>query len=239
MTEVSMLASHLAMPREGHLEAIFHIYAYLKQKYNWRLAFDPTYLSIELSDFKECGWKQSYGDVTEAMPPNAPEPTGKDVDLWMCVDSDHAGERWHGIQGLDSWSLWTLHSLMHCPRSKLLLRHPYLGPSLLPWSMGWNVSLVCDTSFAWWVLPSQVPPTSTGIICQSSIILSALSLPWRRRATSYVTMLLMNLLLWRSLWQVYCDWPECCSLLTKVLYGYGQKRTCIVGEILYDIYDDF
>jgi hypothetical protein len=34
MTEVSMLASHLAMPREGHLEAIFHIYAYLKQKYN-------------------------------------------------------------------------------------------------------------------------------------------------------------------------------------------------------------
>ena len=42
MMEVSMLASHLAMPREGHLDAIFHIYAYLKQKYNSRLAFDPT-----------------------------------------------------------------------------------------------------------------------------------------------------------------------------------------------------
>eukprot|EP00804_Cyclotella_cryptica_P002919 CCRYP_013283-RA/>CCRYP_013283-RA protein AED:0.32 eAED:0.32 QI:0/-1/0/1/-1/1/1/0/188 len=81
MTEVSMLASHLAMPREGHLEAIFHIYAYLKQKYNSRLAFYPTYPSIDMSDFKECDWKQFYGDVKEAIPPNAPEPRGKDVDL--------------------------------------------------------------------------------------------------------------------------------------------------------------
>eukprot|EP00804_Cyclotella_cryptica_P003089 CCRYP_006074-RA/>CCRYP_006074-RA protein AED:0.29 eAED:0.04 QI:0/0/0/0.75/0.33/0.5/4/0/1079 len=93
MTEVSMLASHLAMPREGHLEAIFHIYAYLKQKYNSRLAFDPTYPSIDMSDFKECDWKQFYGDVKEAIPPNAPEPRGKDVDLRMFVDSDHAGDK--------------------------------------------------------------------------------------------------------------------------------------------------
>jgi hypothetical protein len=65
MTEVSILASHLAMPREGHLEAIFHIYAYLKKKYNSRLAFDPTNPSIGMSNFKECDWKQFYGDVTE------------------------------------------------------------------------------------------------------------------------------------------------------------------------------
>ena len=81
MTEVSMLASHLAMPREGHLEAIFHIYVYLKQKYNSRLAFDPTYPSIDMGDFKECDWKQFYGNMTEAMPPNVPEPRGKVVNL--------------------------------------------------------------------------------------------------------------------------------------------------------------
>jgi hypothetical protein len=81
MTEVSMLASHLAMPKEGHLEAVFCIYAYLKQRYNSKLAFDPTYPSIDMNDFKECDWKQFYGDVTEAIPPNAPGPTGKDVDL--------------------------------------------------------------------------------------------------------------------------------------------------------------
>jgi hypothetical protein len=30
MTEVSMLSAHLALPRDGHLEAIYIIYAYLK-----------------------------------------------------------------------------------------------------------------------------------------------------------------------------------------------------------------
>jgi hypothetical protein len=29
--EVSKLASHMALPRQGHLEAAFHVFAYLKQ----------------------------------------------------------------------------------------------------------------------------------------------------------------------------------------------------------------
>ena len=32
ITEVNMMASHVAMPKEGHLENIFHIFAYLKNK---------------------------------------------------------------------------------------------------------------------------------------------------------------------------------------------------------------
>ena len=31
-TEVSLLASHVALPRRGHLQTVFHIYAYLKKK---------------------------------------------------------------------------------------------------------------------------------------------------------------------------------------------------------------
>jgi hypothetical protein len=31
MVEVLMLSSHNAMPREGHLEAVYHIFAYLKR----------------------------------------------------------------------------------------------------------------------------------------------------------------------------------------------------------------
>jgi hypothetical protein len=41
ITEVSMLASHMAMPREGHLYAVFRAFAYLKAKHNSRLIFDP------------------------------------------------------------------------------------------------------------------------------------------------------------------------------------------------------
>jgi hypothetical protein len=41
-TEVSMLAAHMAMPREGHLYAVFRIFAYLKIKHNSRVVYDLT-----------------------------------------------------------------------------------------------------------------------------------------------------------------------------------------------------
>ena len=34
VTEVSLLSLHVALPREGHLEIIFDLYVYLKQKHN-------------------------------------------------------------------------------------------------------------------------------------------------------------------------------------------------------------
>jgi hypothetical protein len=37
-------------------------------------------------------WKYMYGDVKEMIPPDAPAPRGKEVDLRLFVDSDHAGE---------------------------------------------------------------------------------------------------------------------------------------------------
>lgn len=93
ITEVSMLSSFLAMPREGHLEALYHIFAYLKNKHNSRIVFDPTYPDIDHTAFKECDWKNIYGDVKEAVPPDAPEPRGKEVDLLSYVDSDHANDK--------------------------------------------------------------------------------------------------------------------------------------------------
>ena len=92
-TEVSMLASHLALPREGHLEAVFHIFSYLRAKHNSRLALDPTYPEIDESSFKKHEWVSFYGDVKEAVPQDMPKPRGKSVDLRMYVDSDHAGDK--------------------------------------------------------------------------------------------------------------------------------------------------
>jgi len=92
LVNVSMLASHLALPQEGHLEAVYHIYSYLRNKHNARMCFDPTYPEIDMGSFKECDWKTFYGNMKEAIPPNAPEVRGKEVDLRLYVDSDHAGE---------------------------------------------------------------------------------------------------------------------------------------------------
>ena len=93
ITEVSTLASHLALPREGHLEAVFGIFAYLGAKHNARLIMDPTYPTIDKSNFPDNDWAAFYGGVKEPIPQDMPEPRGKDVDLRLFVDSDHANDK--------------------------------------------------------------------------------------------------------------------------------------------------
>jgi hypothetical protein len=48
--EVSLLASHLTQPCEGHLDAVMHMFAHLKRRHNSHLAFDPSYPYIDLAD---------------------------------------------------------------------------------------------------------------------------------------------------------------------------------------------
>ena len=57
------------------------------------LVFDPTYPDISWSDFKHHDWEEFYGLVAEAIPPDAPKPLGKEIDIRMFVDSDHAGDK--------------------------------------------------------------------------------------------------------------------------------------------------
>ena len=92
-TEAYPLSSHLAYPREVNLEAAFHVMAYLKHKHNSRIVFDLTYPKIDEIILKYCDWKDFYGDVEEVIPPNAPKPRGKDVDLRAKVDSEHAWDK--------------------------------------------------------------------------------------------------------------------------------------------------
>ena len=92
-TEVLLLASHVALLREGHLEAVFNTYAYLKHKHNSRLALGPKYSQIHMGDFRKVDWTDFYGEVREAIPDNAPEPRGKEVILRLFVDSDHANNK--------------------------------------------------------------------------------------------------------------------------------------------------
>jgi hypothetical protein len=75
-----MLAAHMAALREGHLTAVFHVFAYLKNKHNARLIYDPSYPWIELSDLKnDKDWRGFYGEVKEAIPPNAQPARGRNV----------------------------------------------------------------------------------------------------------------------------------------------------------------
>ena len=93
VTEVLGLSFFLAMPREGHLDAVFHLFIYLEKMHNAWVVFDPSYPIIHMTSFKECDWSSFNGNVHKAIPPNAPEPCRKNVELRMFVDSDHAGDK--------------------------------------------------------------------------------------------------------------------------------------------------
>ena len=51
--EVSMLSSHLALPREGHLTELFHVFAYLKKHLNTEMVFDPSEPEIDMNSFQQ------------------------------------------------------------------------------------------------------------------------------------------------------------------------------------------
>jgi hypothetical protein len=95
ITEVSKLASHMALPRQGHfLEAAFHVFAYLEQHPNYLLALDPTYPEIDDGKFNAgADWKEMYPGAEEMIPPNMPEPRGLKLVLRLFVDLDHAGDK--------------------------------------------------------------------------------------------------------------------------------------------------
>jgi hypothetical protein len=91
--ETSLLSQYQANPRFGHLEAAYHIFAYLKNHPDMgKLAFDPHAPNIDESFFTpHADWSNFYGDVTEEMPPNMPEPRGHPVTISAFVDANHAG----------------------------------------------------------------------------------------------------------------------------------------------------
>ena len=46
-----------------------------------------------MRSFHKADWTDVYGNVSEAVPNNAPEPRGKEIKLHMFVDSDHANDK--------------------------------------------------------------------------------------------------------------------------------------------------
>ena len=66
---------------------------YLKKYHNFSLVFDPSYPDVNIDTFTKQDWTKFYGYIKEAMPPDMPEPLGKEVVIRCCVDADHVGEK--------------------------------------------------------------------------------------------------------------------------------------------------
>jgi hypothetical protein len=93
--EVSMMSSHLALPREGHLKEIYHIFAYLKAHLNTKMVFDQTPPMIDMTLFECQDWSfLAYGceESKEELPNNTSPSFGPSMMIRIFVDSNHTSD---------------------------------------------------------------------------------------------------------------------------------------------------
>lgn len=88
---VALLAQYLAQPRVGHLDQVFHIFAYLKAHSRSRIVLDPEKPVVDETQFMRADWSSFYPDAQEAIPLNTPDPRGNSILISCFVDADHAG----------------------------------------------------------------------------------------------------------------------------------------------------
>jgi hypothetical protein len=91
MVEAGLLSRYQAAPREGHLEQMYHIMAYLKKNPKSRIVFDYSRPNFGHINNEPKDWHEYYHGAAEPIPPNMPEPRGHAVSTTAFVDADHGG----------------------------------------------------------------------------------------------------------------------------------------------------
>jgi hypothetical protein len=93
-TAVGLLSSYTAQPREGHLEQVLYLFAFLKKKNRSKMVFDDSVVDWSNKfPHKKVDWTDFYQDAKEPITANTPEARGREAQLNCFVDADHAGNK--------------------------------------------------------------------------------------------------------------------------------------------------
>ena len=92
--EVYMMSLQLALPCEGHLKEMFHIFDYLRKYHHYEMVFYTSDPVVGERQFEEKYWTASeFGSHTkEELPANMPIPKGFGFVIRDYVDANHAGD---------------------------------------------------------------------------------------------------------------------------------------------------
>ena len=91
---VNTLSRYSAAPREGHLKALMRIFGYLDTYPTGRILIDTKLHDRTQYTPARCeAWDELYPDATEDLPENMPEPKGKEIQITVFVDADHARDK--------------------------------------------------------------------------------------------------------------------------------------------------
>ena len=188
--------------------------------------------------FKHNDWKSFYGNIEESIPSNASEPRGKNVDLWLYFNSNHAGEKrtrrsrtgffvfmntalvqWFSKQQatIETSVFGAEFVVMKIGMESLRglrykLRMMGVGISGPSYIYGNNMSVIHNTQ-----RPESMLKKKSNSICYHA---ARKSVAMGESLTGHIR---MN--------------NNVGNLATKVLYG--QKWQYMVSQLLYDIYDDY
>ena len=92
LLEAALMATYMAMPREGHLQMLYRMFAYLKTHPKRKLGFDPAHPVVNEKRFKKCDWHDFYRDAKEAIPGDMPMPRGNPMSTHCFVDASHGSD---------------------------------------------------------------------------------------------------------------------------------------------------
>ena len=93
--EVSILSQYQASPREGHLEQLLHIFAFLRKHPKLTLYMSPELPRMDFGEFgtKREDFKEIYRDAEEQLPHTMPVPRGRSLTMTAFVDASHAANK--------------------------------------------------------------------------------------------------------------------------------------------------
>ena len=96
LTELSMLSLYQAAPREGHLERLINIFAFIKKKPKLTLYFDPTMPRLDAKMFNGSTsekFREHYRDAKEEVPMRIPKSRGRSIHMTAFVDASHGANK--------------------------------------------------------------------------------------------------------------------------------------------------
>ena len=96
LTELSLLSAYQASPREGHLERLIDIFAFIKRKPKVTLYFDPIPARLDEKMFQGNTveqFKEYYREAEEELPHRMPKPRGRGVHMTAFANALYAANK--------------------------------------------------------------------------------------------------------------------------------------------------
>ena len=92
LLEVSLLSQYQASPREGHLEQLLHIFAFLRKHPKLTLYLSPELPRMDFGEFrtKKDDFAKIYRDAEKQLPHTMHTPRGRSLTMTAFVDASHA-----------------------------------------------------------------------------------------------------------------------------------------------------